>query len=809
MPFVGTWTVAAMSNNATTGTNSTDNVEQVLVANPAQAGTWQVRITHKGTLVNSQQAYSLLLSGSAEEPDPLQVTPSDNLAATGVAGGPFTPSSRVYTIENIGAEPLDWTAAKTADWVTLSATNGTLAAGSSNTVTVSINSNAESLGPGSYTNTVTFTDVTHSNANYTRTVTLWNALPVVNAGPDQTVYMTNSVAWTPASLVTVAWYDAADTNTITKDGSNRVSQWRDKSGNNRHVSQSTDSKKPLSGTRTMNGLSGLDFFDRAQFLAISSNMVSQPLAAIAVAQFDAAGQDLTVFDGYSTTRCMMRLRNTNKLGVYAGSAYVDGATTSNETVIASAEFNGASSKIRKNGGTAATGNPGTGGLSAGLTIGGIPGGSSSYGMDGLICELVFVSGSLTDTERQKIEGYLAHKWGLATNLPSDHPYKDTAPGIPVAIATLPGAVADPDGGPLTTTWTTESGPAAATFANASATNTTATFTTNGVYTLRLTANDAVGSTYDECVITVADTGATHSVTYTGVTASARHYIRGEAETNTLILGYYETASATVGTGGGTGARDDRNAVFGFTLPVLPEGATLESATFNFEITAARDSTGGQYLPELHAYLLDTADPAGSGTNFFYHGAMDPAANAKLAGATSVTIPSGVTTQLTFSAGQELRSFALSGDALTLLKSYYDGNTPMQSNVYFRFNMSEDPAINSFRRYLVSTAASGSSLQLGYIAPTNSPCILTVTSDYGLPTPAGITTNSANTLIQASVDGSPVSGGTDVRYVATGWVGSGSVGSGSGTNVSFTITNDTTLTWIWRTNYWVNLETIGE
>lgn len=34
---------------------------------------------------------------------------------------------------------------------------------------------------------------------------------------------------------------------------------------------------------------------------------------------------------------------------------------------------------------------------------------------------------LSTTDRQKLEGYLAHKWGMAANLPSDHPYKSAAP----------------------------------------------------------------------------------------------------------------------------------------------------------------------------------------------------------------------------------------------------------------------------------------------------------------------------------------------------------------------------------------------
>ncbi len=63
MPFVGTWTVASMSQNATTGINSTDNVEQVLIGNPGQSGEWQVVITHQGTLSNGIQPYGLIVSG--------------------------------------------------------------------------------------------------------------------------------------------------------------------------------------------------------------------------------------------------------------------------------------------------------------------------------------------------------------------------------------------------------------------------------------------------------------------------------------------------------------------------------------------------------------------------------------------------------------------------------------------------------------------------------------------------------------------------------------------------------------------------
>jgi len=47
--------------------------------------------------------------------------------------------------------------------------------------------------------------------------------------------------------------------------------------------------------------------------------------------------------------------------------------------------------------------------------------------EGYIAEVISVSAELTTDERQKIEGYLAHKRGLEVNLPDGHPWKDNPP----------------------------------------------------------------------------------------------------------------------------------------------------------------------------------------------------------------------------------------------------------------------------------------------------------------------------------------------------------------------------------------------
>jgi len=73
-----------------------------------------------------------------------------------------------------------------------------------------------------------------------------------------------------------------------------------------------------------------------------------------------------------------------------------------------------------------------------------------------------------------------------------------------AIANLDGFVND-DGlptGVLTTAWTMEDGPGLVTFGDASAVDTTATFTVAGAYTLRLTADDGAFTPFDELTVTV-------------------------------------------------------------------------------------------------------------------------------------------------------------------------------------------------------------------------------------------------------------------------------------------------------------------
>jgi len=87
--------------------------------------------------------------------------------------------------------------------------------------------------------------------------------------------------------------------------------------------------------------------------------------------------------------------------------------------------------IAVNGGTpvSLTGNTGALGT-AGIRIGAdltVTNGGNTW--DGQIGEIVIVSGDLSAADRRRLEGYLAWKWGLEANLPSNHPYKLLPPTV--------------------------------------------------------------------------------------------------------------------------------------------------------------------------------------------------------------------------------------------------------------------------------------------------------------------------------------------------------------------------------------------
>jgi len=91
----------------------------------------------------------------------------------------------------------------------------------------------------------------------------------------------------------------------------------------------------------------------------------------------------------------------------------------------------------------------------------------------------------------------------------------------------------------------------------------------------------------------------------------------------------------------------------------------------------------------------------------------------------------------------------------------------------------------------------------HYTPTAPLYYLTVFSPYGSPTPTN-GSYASGAMITAFVT-SPWPGPSGTRYVCTGWTGTGSVPpSGVTSSVNFTITQNSSITWNWKTQYFLTV-----
>jgi subtilisin family serine protease len=101
----------------------------------------------------------LNLNAALDAANDLSVTPADVFTATGELGGtPVVPASRTYSVTNRGSSTVSWTSTKSANWFALSPNAGTLAAGQSVTVTVTLDAVVNSFPLGSTTGDFTITN---------------------------------------------------------------------------------------------------------------------------------------------------------------------------------------------------------------------------------------------------------------------------------------------------------------------------------------------------------------------------------------------------------------------------------------------------------------------------------------------------------------------------------------------------------------------------------------------------------------------------------------------------------------------------
>ncbi len=151
------------------------------------------------------------------------------------------------------------------------------------------------------------------------------------------------------------------------------------------------------------------------------------------------------------------------------------------------------------------------------------------------------------------------------------------------------------------------------------------------------------------------------------TLTSQDSIVGERQGGTAAaVGYYaDEANGTVGVGGGSGNRENRNLIIGFTLPTLT--TAIDSVKFSITVTSSNNSAGAI---DVDLYGLATATTPD--LSFFLEADTDPDTNqTELKDAfTNTSVADGATVETTVTA---------------FISSLYTGNTPNQAEVFFRIN----------------------------------------------------------------------------------------------------------------------------
>ncbi len=278
-----------------------------------------------------------------------------------------------------------------------------------------------------------------------------NVISSKSVGKKALTYATKP--WTPDQLGAnlFAWFDSADYSTITESGG-AVAQWSDKSGNGNHVTQATAGYKPtysvngftgqaslyfagddyLNNTATnhaanakiqvfavMRPTTGIYYYNRVVSFSNGSNLDYQGAGYIPINRNVSSTTEWSAYSGGGGGMGSLAVLADNTNGILGSildasanhQMFINGVGS---TPVASAFPTVAQDHMAL--GTAAN-------------VSGAPPTESYYGH---LSEVIIVTGTITSTDRQNIEGYLAWKWNLAYALDGSQPYKNERPLLSTA-----------------------------------------------------------------------------------------------------------------------------------------------------------------------------------------------------------------------------------------------------------------------------------------------------------------------------------------------------------------------------------------
>ena len=216
------------------------------------------------------------------------------------------------------------------------------------------------------------------------------------------------------------WLDGADRGSMTLSGSN-ISQWRDKSGSSNHFTPTSGTPTSISdnGMNVVNFTSGtiMSSTNQITFTTSSALFIVSKITGVVNWGNMLVGFTNILGSDYSIRFFEYILRGTDgngNQGDFAnGTFYVNG--TFNPSFGSSTYLNTYSLIA-----TVAPQGSGTSYVTLSSAF-------MSRNFIGNIAEFLYYPGGVTSSQRQTIEGYLAHKWGLTASLPAGHPFKTIKP----------------------------------------------------------------------------------------------------------------------------------------------------------------------------------------------------------------------------------------------------------------------------------------------------------------------------------------------------------------------------------------------
>ena len=233
------------------------------------------------------------------------------------------------------------------------------------------------------------------------------------------------------------WLDANDSSSII-NAAGSVSEWRDKSGNNLHMVQGNAANQPTTGSQVQNGLNVISF-DGDDYLTKNPSNISDfdqtwlLVTEINTGSVTNSGQGLIAYSNWGDGWHVRANNNSNFRGkLYKNSGtlgttqFVTNQLTGYQLFSFSFDRTNLKYSSFRNGTVKDSMLTDTTALPENKIIRIFAGSTNTKNLTGKLAEVICIKSSSV-SDRQRVEGFLAHKWGISSQLANSHPFFSTAP----------------------------------------------------------------------------------------------------------------------------------------------------------------------------------------------------------------------------------------------------------------------------------------------------------------------------------------------------------------------------------------------